>query len=130
MTVYLTVEQLLYLHRVLIERFGGVYGVRELGLLEASAARPQATFGGEDLYPDMFSKASALCHSLLHNHPFIDGNKRVAFAAMDLFLQENGLVISASDKACEEALLNVIKNRWDDRALSEWLRRNTKDHTC
>jgi death on curing protein len=128
MTVYLNVDQIIFLHRKLIERFGGAYGIRDMGLLESSVARPQATFGGKDLYPDMYGKASALCHSLLINHPFLDGKKRTAFAAMDIFLQENGYIISADDGPCEEALFNIIEKTWDDSTLSEWLRLNTKRH--
>lgn len=123
--IYLTVEQIIFIHNRSIERFGGVYGIRDRGLLEASAARPMATFGTIDLYRDIYSKAAALGHSILLNHPFIDGNKRTAFTSMDLFLQENGLIISADDDECEAMILNVINKIYDDKGLAEWLKNNT-----
>jgi death-on-curing protein len=84
-TVYLSLGQALELHRVQIRRFGGSAGLRDRGALEAALARPQMTFGGEDLYPDVASKAAALMHSLVMNHPFVDGNKRVGAHASVLF---------------------------------------------
>jgi len=68
----------------------GSHGVRDLHLLEAAAARPQATFEGKDLYSDIFSKAAALLDSIIRNHPFLDGNKRTAIGAACLFLERNG----------------------------------------
>ena len=123
---YLSSGQILFIHARLIERFGGIHGLRDPGALEAAIARPQATFGGKDLYPDLMSKAAALAHSLLINHPFVDGNKRTAFACMDLFLQENKFVVSADDNACEEMILRVIRKEMDDRALAAWLRKNSR----
>ena len=78
---YLTVEQVLFIHMRLIAETGGSPGLRDLGLLASAVARPQATFGGEDLYPDLLSKAAALMDSLVRNHPFVDGNKRVGITA-------------------------------------------------
>ena len=79
MTVeYLSIGQLLALHAQQLRRYGGGMGVRDRGALESAQARPAATFGGEDLYPDIADKAAALMHSLALNHPFVDGNKRVA----------------------------------------------------
>lgn len=73
---YLTVEQVLFIHARLVSEISGTHGVRDLGLLESAVARPQATFEGNDLYSDIFSKAAALMESLIGNHPFVDGNKR------------------------------------------------------
>ncbi|MEQ8186513.1 MAG: type II toxin-antitoxin system death-on-curing family toxin [Candidatus Eremiobacterota bacterium] len=123
--IYLTVEQIIFIHNRSVERFGGAYGIRDRGLLEASVARPAATFGGIDLYRDIYSKAAAPGHSILLNHPFIDGNKRTAFTSMDLFLQENGLIISADDDECEKMILNVVNKIYDDKRLAEWLKNNT-----
>jgi len=88
---YLTAEQVLFIHARIIEETGGAHGVRDLGLLESAAARPQATFDGEDLYPDLFTKAAALMHALIQNHPFVDGNKRTGTVAAGLFLEINAL---------------------------------------
>jgi death-on-curing protein len=89
-TRYLTIPQILFLHARLIEETGGSQGLRDLGLLEAASARPQATFGGEELHPDLFEKAAALMDSLINNHPFIDGNKRTGIATAGIFLLQNG----------------------------------------
>ena len=97
MTVYLSLEQVLELHRLEIRRFGGSAGLRERGGLEAALARPQMTFAGEDLYPDVESKAAAVMHSLVMNHPFVDGNKRTGAAVAELFLNLNGVELEADD---------------------------------
>ena len=83
---YLTLNQVLDLHERLLERFGGSAGVRDLGGLESALAQPGMTFAGEDLYPTIIEKASALAFSIIQNHPFVDGNKRVGHAAMEVFL--------------------------------------------
>ncbi|MFN2385718.1 MAG: type II toxin-antitoxin system death-on-curing family toxin [Thermoanaerobaculia bacterium] len=81
MTFFLSIEQVLWLHQAQIETFGGSPGVRGRGSLEAAVARPAMTYGGEALYPDLAAKAAAFLHSLVMNHAFIDGNKRVGTAA-------------------------------------------------
>ena len=75
---YLTLEKVLLLHARLIQRTGGSGGVHDIDVLDSAMARPQATFEGEELYPDLWHKAAALMHSLVKNHPFVDGNKRTA----------------------------------------------------
>jgi death-on-curing protein len=83
--IYLTAAQVLFIHARLLAETGGAAGIRDLGLLEAAVARPQATFDGQDLYPDRFAKAAALMASLVGNHPIVDGNKRVGITAAGLF---------------------------------------------
>jgi len=123
---FLTVDEILYLHTMLIRRFGGLYGVRDRGLLESAAARPLMTFDGRLLYTDIFSRAAALGHSLLISHPFFDGNKRTAFASMDLYLQENGMKMIADDDESEKMVLKVISHAYSEKDLAEWLRRNVE----
>lgn len=101
MVVYLSKSQLLYLHERLIDRFGGPAGLRDEGALDSALARPQATFDGEDLYPTPPEKAAPLFHSLVSNHPFLDGNKRLAAISAELFLLVNGLELVASDEDLE-----------------------------
>jgi len=95
---YLTPQQILFLHYRLIEATGGSHGVRDLGALQAAAARPPATFGGDDLYPDPFAKAAALMESIIKKHPFIDGNKRTAISAAGLFLRRVGFRMETSQE--------------------------------
>jgi death on curing protein len=87
---YLSLAEVVELDRALINQTGGASGVREIGLLESALSQPRATFGGEDLHPTLVGKAAALGFSLALNHPFVDGNKRVAHAAMEAFLIMNG----------------------------------------
>ena len=92
---FLRLNEALYLHRRIIEETGGSGGLRDLGALESALAQPQMTFGGEDLYPSLAEKASALCFSLIQNHPFVDGNKRAGHAATATFLELNGYWLQA-----------------------------------
>jgi len=87
---YLSPEQVLFLHNRLIQETGGAHGIRDLSMLLSALGRPQASFGGNDLYAEIFSKGAALLDSLVRNHPFVDGNKRTAITATTLFLSLNG----------------------------------------
>lgn len=118
---YLTPEQILFLHARLIEETGGSHGLRDLGLLESAAARPQATYGGQDLYPDLFSKAAALMDSLIHNHPFVDGNKRTGITAAGLFLVRNGYRLDASNPDLEAFTRQVAESKPDITEIAGWL---------
>jgi death-on-curing protein len=119
-THYLTVPQILFIHARLIDETGGSHGLRDLGLLEAAATRPQATFDGEDLYPDLFSKAAALMDSLINNHPFVDGNKRTGIAAAGLFLQQNGYRLTASNPDLGAFTLKVAAGRLVVADIAAW----------
>ncbi len=121
MSQYLTVAQILFLHARLIDETGGSHGLRDLGMLESAIARPQATFGGEELYPDLFSKAAALMDSLINNHPFLDGNKRTGITAAGLFLRQNGYRLTATNPNLEAFTLNVATNRTDVAEIAAWL---------
>ncbi len=80
---HLTLAEVLELHRMVMEQSGGSAGLCDLGALESAIAQPRMSFGGSDLYPSLVEKAAALCFSLVNNHPFVDGNKRVGHAAME-----------------------------------------------
>jgi len=117
---YLTVEEVILLHSRLIQRTGGAGGVRDLGLLESAVARPRASFGGEDLYPDLWSKAAALMHSLIHNHPFVDGNKRTAITAMGILLELNGYELAASNEAALTFTRRVLREKMELEEMASW----------
>ena len=121
MTHYLTIPQILFIHARLIDETGGSHGLRELGLLAAASARPQATFGGEELYPDLFSKAAAFMDSLINNHPFLDGNKRTGSAAAGLFFRLNGYGLTATNPELETFVLQVASSRLDVAELAAWI---------
>ncbi len=119
---YLSLKEVLELHRYLIEKTGGAAGVRDLGLVESALAQPMMTFGGADLYPTMIEKASALGFSLIKNHPFIDGNKRIGHAAIETFLVLNGHEISAPVDEQERIILGVAAGAVERDKFTEWLR--------
>lgn len=119
---YLTPEQVLFIHARLIEETGGEHGVRDLGLLQSAVARPQAVFGGKELYPDIHHKAAALLESLVNNHPFIDGNKRTGITAAAIFLRINHYSLAASNQEVESFVLSVASGGQSFDSILEWLR--------
>jgi len=123
---YLTPAEVLLLHAWLIERTGGSGGVRDMGLLESALARPQATFGQDELYPDLWSKAAALMHSLIRNHPFVDGNKRTALAATGIFLELNGYALTASNEAVLEFTRQVAVGEMALAEMAAWLEAHSR----
>lgn len=110
----------------LIDETGGTPGVRDLGMLQAAVARPQATYGDADLYPDAFEKAAALMHSLILNHPMVDGNKRLSVSAAAVFLERNGYRLAATNEEVEAFTLRAAQGLEDVDALAAWLRRNSQ----
>ena len=119
---YLHPKQVLYLYQRIIEQSGGIVGLRDEGLLESAVYRPQASFGGQDLYPDLFSKAAALGHSIISNHPFVDGNKRVGFEAMRLMLRLNRHDIHASLDATFGFVMEIAKGQLTEQGIADWLK--------
>lgn len=120
MTDYLTLIEVLTLHEDQIERYGGAAGVRDHGLLEAALFRPQTGY-----YPDLVAEAAALWESMAQNHPFIDGNKRAAFAATYTFLAINGARITASaDEAFAFISGLYAAGTFDFEHLERWMRPN------
>jgi death-on-curing protein len=124
--VYLSPGQVVALHHDLLALFGGLAGVRERGALDSAVARPAMTFGGEDLYPDPAAKAAALLHSLVLNHPFVDGNKRTGAAAAELMLELNGLALVASDDELEHVILATARGELSAEALAIWFRQRSR----
>lgn len=123
---YLTTPQVLALHDQMVKRFGGSSGIRDLGLIESAVQRPKATFGAVDLYPDIFTKAAALMHSLLKNHAFVDGNKRTSYASCGVFLKCNGYALQNMHKAGLEFTMNVENNSLELEEIAHWLKKNSK----
>ena len=122
---YLTAAQVLFIHARLIAETGGATGLRDLGLLEAAVARPQATFDGADLYPDRWAKAAALMASLVQSHPFVDGNKRVGVTAAGIFLQRNGLRLTATNDEVKAFALAVAQGAMTTEQIAAWFVQHT-----
>jgi len=115
---FLSVDEVLEIHAALIERFGGADGLRDKGLLESTLYRPQSGY-----YPDLVEMAAAMFESLMNNHPFIDGNKPVAFFSSDIFLRMNGYKISVEPKIAYDFLMELFAtNTCDLEHLGPWIR--------
>jgi death-on-curing protein len=120
-TDYLTVVEVLAIHADQVERYGGSHGIRDAGLLEAALFRPQTGY-----YADLVEEAAALWESLAQNHPFVDGNKRTAFAATYTFLATNGLTLEASADATYAFIAGLYEiGAFKFDALAPWLRAHT-----
>jgi len=118
---YLSFAEVVELHRLVIEAAGGSQGLRDLGALESAVAQPRMSFGGEDLYPTVVEKAAALCFSLVKNHPFLDGNKRVGHAAMETFLMLNGFELEATVDQQEGLILALAAGELERSELERWI---------
>ena len=117
MSSYLTTHDVEVMHHVLIERYGGALGLRDANLLEAAVFRPQSGY-----YADTLLQGAALFESLIINHPFIDGNKRVAFAAMDVFLRMNGYQLNVDSNRIYSKIMDLFKqNKMDIEHIHAWL---------
>lgn len=118
----LTLDEVLELHQLVLKSSGGAAGVRDHGALESALAQPLMTFGGAELYPTLADKASALGFSLVMNHPFVDGNKRIGHAAMETFLVLNGLEITATVQEQEAVILALAAGTLKREPFTEWVR--------
>src|SRR5437879_5005896 len=117
---FLSIEKVIYVHERIIEQAGGVQGVRDFTLLHSGLERCKATYGGEDLYPTLFDKASALLHSLVMNHAFVDGNKRTAYEVMKGFLHFNGYSITAPQEEIVRFCISVDNDGIKGKDIVEW----------
>jgi death-on-curing protein len=118
---YLTLAEVLSLHADLLASSGGAAGIDDLGRVQAALAQPMATFDGAELYPTVVAEAGAMGFSLIQGHPFVDGNKRIGHAAMEVFLVLNGFEIVASTDDQETMVLAVAAGSANRLELTAWL---------
>jgi len=118
---YLSLGEVIDLYRRVMGQSGGAFGIRDQGALESAVAQPQMTFGGEELYSTIAAKAAALGFSLINNHPFVDGNKRIGHAGMEVMLLLNGFEIAADVDEQERTILAVAAGEMDREAFVSWL---------
>jgi len=121
---FLTLGEVLALHRRILAETGGRAGVRDLGAIASALSQPKVSVASQDAYPTLLDKAAALGFSLIRNHGFIDGNKRIAHAAMDVFLVMNGTEIRAPVDEQERFMLSLAAGEISRESLTEWLRSN------
>ncbi len=123
----LTLGEVLALHRRILAESGGKAGVRDLGAIASALSQPRVSVGGQDAYPTNIEKAAALGYSLVRNHGFFDGNKRIAHAAMEVFLVMNDMEISASIDEQERFMLSLAAGDVSRETLADWLRSNVTE---
>ncbi len=124
--VYLDGEDLLRLHKIVIDYAGGSHGVRDSHLLESILEKPKIGFGGDSLYPTLWDKAACYMESLAKFHVFVDGNKRTALAATVRFLRLNGYRLTATNWAAEDFALFIVTKKLDVPTIAGWLKKHAK----
>jgi|SRR3990167_3556147 len=126
MTKYPTLDEVVAIHFRVTEKTGGSQGVQNWDLLSSALGRSQATFGGVDLYTDIYLKAAALVQSLSSNHPFVDGNKRTALATLEYFMYLNGLAIKATQKEKVNFALWTENEKPKLEEIVSWIKKHIK----
>ena len=125
-TKYISLDEVIAIHDNMVSLYGGSHGIRDLGLVESAISRPKATFGGADLYPDIFTKAAALFHSLMFNHAFIDGNKRTTISTTARFLNLNEYELDVNEREFVDFPLRAENNHLSLEEIAKWLKENSK----
>lgn len=123
---YLTVSEVIELYRQVMDASGGTVGILSMEALESAVAQPRASFDATDLYATIIEKASSLCYSLVMNHPFVDGNKRVGHYAMETFLVINGYELDSSVDAQETIILQLASGKIDRGTFTDWIREHIR----
>ena len=126
---FLSLEQVVELHARILEQSGGAEGVRDLAALESSIAQPHQTFDGRELYPSIPAKAAALGFFLVRNHPFVDGNKRVAHAALEVTLVMNGFELAAAVDEQEQVIVGLAAGTLSREELTTWVEQHLQRMT-
>jgi death-on-curing protein len=111
----------MHLHSLAIKNTGGLDGIRDEGLLDSALNSPFQSFAGEELYPSIQSKAARLGFSIINNHPFLDGNKRIGILAMMVFLDINGIELVCGDEDIIDLGLGVASGKYDSEYIKEWI---------
>ncbi|HUT56342.1 MAG TPA: type II toxin-antitoxin system death-on-curing family toxin [Phycisphaerae bacterium] len=121
--LFLDIDRVVRTHLSLIERYGGVEGLRDVGLLHSAIAMPQASFGGEFLDGDIFEMAAAYLYHIVQNHPFLDGNKRTGAATAIIFLAMNGVELEADEEGLVELTLDVAEGKAGKQQIAGFFRK-------
>jgi len=124
--VFLSLHEILAIHRDQIARYGGSEGVRDWALLQSAVAMPAAAFGGRFLHTDLCEMAAAYLFHLVENHPFVDGNKRVGAVAADVFLALNNILLTADQDAYADLVWSVARGETTKSGVAEFFRKNTR----
>ena len=122
---YLSEAELILINEEMVAKYGGLHGVRDLNLLSSAVGRPQLSVGFQDAYKSIFDKAAALLHSIINNHPFLDGNKRTSLFSAILFLEHNGWEVKFKRKESVKFTMRAHNYDYTVEQVSKWL----KDHS-
>jgi len=123
---YPTLDEVLTLHQLALDAHGGSTGVRDPGLLQSALAAPRQTMFGEELYPGITDKSAILLYLLTQNHPFVDGNKRIALSACFWFLESNGYTLDVEKEALYQFTVDIAKGQMDKNAVTAWMREHLR----
>lgn len=118
---HLSKEQMMYLHSMAVKKTGGLGGIRDEGLLDSALNSPFQSFAGEELYPSIQAKAARLGFSIIKNHPFLDGNKRIEMLAIMVFLVINGIKLECSDEDIVDIGLGIASGKYEDDHIIDWI---------
>ncbi|MES2504485.1 MAG: type II toxin-antitoxin system death-on-curing family toxin [Myxococcota bacterium] len=121
---FLTLDQVLVLHQMQIELFGGIGGVKDEGLLRSALAQPESGFNGVYFHEELYDMASAYLFHLVKNHAFIDGNKRIAAITAAVFLEVNGLTVIADEKEFEKIVMDAAQSLLTKKQIADFFRKN------
>ena len=123
---YLSARHILFLHSLVLEKDGGMHGVRDYHALLNLENLPRQSVFGKELYPTIFEKAAVLARGIIMNHPFIDGNKRTGMTAASVFLENNKYYFMIKEGEIEKFALKIIKDRLSIEDIAGWFRKNSK----
>jgi death-on-curing protein len=124
--IFLSLADVLFLHKKQIEKFGGSHGIRNMGLLESALAMPEASFGGVHLHPTLPEMAGAYFYHLVMNHAFVDGNKRIGALAADVFLEMNGYDLKVNQDILEKLTLDTAQGKVDKAEVALFFKKHSK----
>lgn len=122
---HLSEVEVIAVNEEMVSKYGGLHGVRDLALLKSALSRPRTTIGFQDAYKSTFDKAASLFHSLINNHPFLDGNKRTALFSAILLLEYNGWEVMFKRKEVIKFTLKAHNDKWSVEQISDWLKEHS-----
>jgi len=122
---YLTKEQILLIHSMVIDETGGTHGVRDYDAILGLESLPRQSAFGKELYPTLFAKTAVYARNIISGHPFVDGNKRTAMTAASVFLENNGYKLVVEKGMVEKFALRLVKEKLDIGAIASWFEKNT-----
>ena len=120
MLKYLSEEDILLIHNRIIDRIGGLHGIRDRNAIQSAIGQPRQTVFGKELYATLFLKAAVYARNIIAHHPFLDGNKRTGVTAASVFLSENGRAIEAKEGEFYSLAMHIVEDKWDYEEIAEW----------